>query len=196
VRERAARLERHAAVPADCERKLDDPVGAGERGIDIAIGLAHERRLGVEPRREAGDRTRGIEARHHGLDFRPHQRCGILGAIGIGGEDDGERLADIAHEFARQDVLAIGLEPGDPGHAEIDRRQGGNVRGGPDRGHAVGRLRRRHVNGREASERDRRAHYAHVELARKRQIGDEARRAAKQRLVLDPAHGSADIGRR
>ena len=70
-----------------------------------------------------------IEHDRQFLDVERDQIGGVLGEIGIGREHRGDRLADIAHAVLRQDGLAIGLEALDPGQAEIDRRNVGDIVG-------------------------------------------------------------------
>ena len=86
--------------------------------------------------------------------------------IGVLGEHAGHRLADVAHELAREDRLAVGLQPRDPGHAEIDRRHLGDIGAGPHRDHARRAERRADVDGAQSAVGHRRAHDAHGELVR------------------------------
>ena len=53
-----------------------------------------------------------------GVDVQRHELGGVLGDIGIGGEHDGDRLADIAHAVLRQHVLPVGFEAPRPWSAE------------------------------------------------------------------------------
>ncbi len=69
--ERAARLDRHGAVPADRQIERDDRMRSGKSGVDIAvIGPQHDR-LGRKPGREAAGRRRGVEQRRQFVDRRP-----------------------------------------------------------------------------------------------------------------------------
>ena len=84
-------------MPADREIELDDRVRAREGGVDVAIALADERGLAVEPGRELAGRRGRIEQHRQRLDLDLHQLGRILGEIGVVGEHRGDRLADIAH---------------------------------------------------------------------------------------------------
>ncbi len=55
TRQRAARLQRHAGVPADGKLERHHMRGLAERRVDVAIGIAQDHRLGGEPRREFAD---------------------------------------------------------------------------------------------------------------------------------------------
>ena len=57
----AARLQRHAAVPADGKIELDHRLGAREHGVDVAIALADDGRLGVAAGRELAGLRIGVE---------------------------------------------------------------------------------------------------------------------------------------
>ena len=123
----AARLQRHAAVAADREIELDHCIGAREHGVDVAVALAHDGRLGVAAGRElAGLRIGGEQHRQFG-DLDVDEVGGILRDVGIGGEHRGDRLADIAHAIAREHRLAVRLQLLDAAFAEIDRRHVGDV---------------------------------------------------------------------
>ena len=119
---------------------------------------------------------------------------GILGEIGVGGEDDRHRLADIAHLVLRQDRLAVGLEAGDADLAEIDRRDRGDVGEGPHRRHAGHGQGLARLDAEDAAVGDRRADDAHVELAGKIDVGGEAALSGEKRPVLQAPYGGADDG--
>ena len=144
--DRAARLERHAAVPADRELELDHRVGLAERLIEIAVAFADRRRLARDAGSELARRRGGTDDRRQLLDLERHQLGGVLCEIGVLGEHAGDRLADVADELAREDRLTVGLQPRDPGHAEIDRRHLGDIRAGPHRDHARSAERRADVD--------------------------------------------------
>ena len=92
----------------------------------------------------------------------------------------------------RQGALPVGLERGQAGQAEADRRNVRDVVMRPHRVHAGQRQRRRSVDRFDLAVRDGRAHHAHVPLAGKRDVGGEAALAGEQRAVLQPRHGAAD----
>jgi hypothetical protein len=97
----AARLERHAAVPADREVEREDRMRGGESRIEVAVLLAHDRRLGA--------RLARVEIGRERLDLWDDEMGDVLGRVRVGGEDRGERLADIAHMPLSQHALPIGL---------------------------------------------------------------------------------------
>ena len=148
--DRAARLERHAGVPADRELELDHRVRLAKRLVQIAVALADGRRLARDAGSELAGRRGGADDRGKLLDLERHQLRGVLRDIGVAGEHAGDRLADVAHELAREDRLAVRLQPRDPGHAEVDRRHLSDVRAGPHRDHARRAERRADVRRRAA----------------------------------------------
>ena len=80
----------------------------------------------------------------------------------------------------------------DPAQAKIDRWNVGNVGGGPYRMHAWLRQARAGVDAAQPSVREIRAHDAHVQLLRKRNVGGEPATPHQQRRVLEPHHRPAD----
>ncbi len=88
----------------------------------------------------------GIEDDGERLDIECDQVDGVLGDIGIGGEYGGDRLADITHGALRQCALPVGLERGQAGQPEADRRDVRDVVMRPHRVHAGQRQRRRSVD--------------------------------------------------
>ena len=97
--DRAAGLQRHAAVPADRERQLDDRMRRERR--PLRDRRTPSRRSRPRCARPAGTRRAGavgIEAGLQLVDLGEHQLGGILGEVGIVGEHHRDRLADIAHE--------------------------------------------------------------------------------------------------
>jgi hypothetical protein len=162
-----------------------------ERGVEIAVALLDDHRLGREP----VDLDRIVVGRHHQrqfVDLEDDAVGRILGGIGVVGEHDRHRLADIAYAGAREQRLAVRHQLLDPVVAEVDRRHIGEVFAGPDRDHArrgqcVGGVHRF-----DPAVRQRRAHDAHVKLAGKRHVAGEQATAAHQRRILDPRDRGAD----
>ena len=131
----AAGLQRHRRMAADRDVDFDHGVRSAERGVDVAVALLDDHRLGREP----VDLDRVVVGRHHRRQFvelEHHVLGGVLGAIGIVGEHHRHRLADITHAAARQQRLAVRHQLLDPVVAEVDRRHVGDVLAGPDRDHA------------------------------------------------------------
>ena len=173
-RERAAGLDRHPAMPADGEFALQDVVGIGEGGVEIAIVFFDQRRLAAEPGEEGGRRLGAGEIGGLLLDLHLDGLRRVLGDIALLGEDQRHRLADIAHDPLRQHRLAVGFEPLHPGEPEIDRRDVGHVRAGPDGDDARHRQRLVDPDRGDAAERRGRAHHPHVKLAGKVVVVREA----------------------
>ena len=116
----------------------------------------------------------------------------VLGEVAVAGDDDGDRLADVAHGVDRGGVLRhAGLDPGREGP-----RERGDVRPGEHADDAGRRERRRGVD-LDPRVGELRAHDRGVERAGDGgEIVEEPALAAQQRVVLDPQHAAADPGRR
>jgi hypothetical protein len=162
----------------------DRELGAGDvgrirkRGLDVPVAhLELGRALGrpqIEHRREllVPDRD----------EFRR-----VLGRVWILGEHDGDRLADVAHPFPRQDRLPVRVErlvgDLDPDGDPIDF---GEVRRREDRVHAFGRARNARVHLAQVRVRDLRTDHAEPQLTGEVDVVDEATVAYQQAGVLDP----------
>ncbi len=127
VTDRAARLQRHAGMPADGEFKLDHMRRGAEHGIDVAVTLPDDGRLAEISGRKLKQRRLRIQYRRQFLDFDFDQIGGVLGDVGVGRKYGGDRVADIAHLAICQDRLAVRIECRDRALAEIDRRHIGDV---------------------------------------------------------------------
>ena len=185
-------LHRHGRMTADPKVELDHRVGPGEGAPGIAPALAQHMGLGVMAGIERPGRLIGGEDRRQVLDRGKDLLGGILGAIGVIGEDRRHRLADIAHNPARQDRLAIGLQAAHPGGAELDRPDLGDIGRGPHRrdpGRAKGCLR---VDRGDPAMRAVRAHDSHMELVGKRDVGRKPAPPGDQRRVFKPPDPLAD----
>ena len=134
VGDEPARLEWHPGVAACSKLGRDDVRGARERGLHVAEGLAQLRRLVaslVPERRRAGpDRLHrvedDVELLVHGLD----QAGGVLGRVWIVGDDDRDRLPDVADPVRGEDRLEEVLELDPEVETERDRRCRAEVAGG------------------------------------------------------------------
>ncbi len=134
----------------------------------------------------------GAKERPQFLDVEHDELGRILGEIGIVGEHRRDRLADVAHRAGREQPLPVGFQAFDPGQAEVDRRNVGSVRGRPHCVDARFRQRRARVDRADAAVREIRAHDAHVQLPRKRNVGGKAATSGQQRAILEPRHRPAD----
>ncbi len=179
-------------MATDFQIERDDGVGACECRVHVAKALADQGGLGRMAGVEGTGRRIGVHQRGQGLDRDGHKIGGILGNVGIGGEDDGDRLADIAHTIGGEDRLAIGVEAFDAGEAEIDRRNVGHVRRGPDRNDAGNVARRSRVDTADAPMGMGGTNHAHVQLMRERDVGGEAAIAGDERPVFETRYRAAD----
>ena len=165
----------------------------GEGGIDIAIALADDRRLGGEALVEGGRRRRRIEARRQVLDVgedqaRPRPRRG---------RHPRRRPPRPARRHSAPCAAArIGWRYGPrPGTRTWRKSIGGmsatsaEVQTAATPGSASA-LRR--VDAEDAAMRDRRADDAHVELAGEVDVGGEAALPGEERPVLQPPDRAAD----
>jgi hypothetical protein len=184
--ERAARLERDGAVPADLEIDLDDRIGGGEGGLDIPVAGAQCERLGRQAGRKTARRAAGVEQRRHRLGLDRDEIGGVLGEVRIGGKHCRDRLADVAQPLAGEQRLAVGAQRLDRRVAKIDRRQTGEVGRGPHRDDAGRQNGGGDVDTAQPRMRERRAHHAHVQLAREGEVGDEGAAPHEERRVLEP----------
>ena len=161
-------------MAADFQIERDDGVGAGECRLNVAKALADQGDFGRMAGIEGAGRRVGLHQRGQSLDLDCHEIGGIFRDIRIGGEDDGDGFADIAHAIRGQDRLTIGIEAFDAGEAKIDRRYVGDIRRGPDRNDARNAARRGRVDGANLRMGMGRTHHAHVQLMRKRDVGGKA----------------------
>ena len=129
-RRHAAGLERHAGVALHVEAPLDDAVGGREcafgladRDVERARQIVAERRM--QQRRVRGDRGLGGRDRGQRLDVELDRVHAIVGRGAAGGDDDGDRLADVADDAVGQNRLRARPQRGmrddgmDTPHAEV-----------------------------------------------------------------------------
>ena len=188
----AARLQRHAGMAADRQLELDHRWRRAQRRVDVAIALANDRHLGVAAGREFAGLGLRVEQDRQFLDLHDDEIGGVLRDVGIIGDDGGDRLPDIAHLAGCEHRLAKGFERRDSAFAKIDRRHLGDVSRAPDRDHAGQGTRSAEVDGDDPAMGVVRAHDAHVELVRKRDIAGETAAASHQRRVFQTRDGAAD----
>ena len=129
---RTAGFQRNAGMPADRQRRADNGVSGTECRSDVAIAFVDDRGLCRPSRFELAGRVGGMQNCRQFFDVQPDELGRILGEIGIVGEHGSNRFADVAHAVGREQPLAIGFETLDPAQAKLDRRNVGNVGGGPD----------------------------------------------------------------
>ncbi len=190
--DRAACLYRHAGVATYGKLEFDNALRLGEGRIDVAEALIENGRLGrmifVEESRIFGCVDDDRQSLGHDLD-----KVGrILGEIRIGCEHRGDRFADVAHAVARQHVLSVWFKLRQSGETKSDRRKVRDVNRGPHRVHARKLQRFFSVDTDQPAVRDRRAHDAHVKLARERDVGGEPAAAGQQRPIFKSANRAAD----
>ena len=165
--ERAARLQRHAGVPARGQVQFNDRVRGREHRVDVAVALREEGGFGVAAGRELAGLGASIEQRRQFLDLDRDQFGGILGNVRVFREHRGDRLADITHLVRGQHRLAVRRELLDRPLAEIDRADVVDVFRGPHRDHARQRARFAGIDRNDAAVRVIGAHHPHVKLARR-----------------------------
>ena len=192
--ERAARLDRHPAVPADGELDFENVVRIRERGIQVAVIFLDRRGLAIEAGEEAGRGFGAVDIGRLLVDLDEHGVGGVLGDIALLREHQRDRLADIADDALREDRLAVGLEPLHPREPEIDRRDVGHVRPGPHRRDALHRPRAFRADRGDPAMRGGRAYHPHVKLARRVAVVREPAPAGQQRPVLQAGDALADQG--
>ncbi len=173
-------------MAADGELELDHDRRRPQGGVDVAVALADDRHLGVAAGGELARLGLGGEQHRQLGDLHGHQIGSVLGNVGILGEHRRHRIADIAHLAGRQHRLAVRFERRDAALAEIDRRNVGDVGRAPDRDHARERARGRGVERDDRAMGVVRAHDAHVQLVRKRNVAGKAAAAAHQGRIFQP----------
>ena len=179
-------------MPADGQFQHYHRMRSGKGSVEIAIGFDDHGGLGTASRRVFARRRGRMEARRQRLDLRRDEVGDVFGRVGVGGEDRGHRLADKAHMSARQDGLAIRLQPRHQRHAKADRGDIGDVFRRPHGDRAGIRQRVGDPKTGETAERHRRAHDPHVKHVRYRDVGRKTATAGQQRAIFEPLNRSAD----
>lgn len=157
--DRAARLQRHAGVPANLELEFDDRRSGLEGRLDIPVFLQDDRRLGEDALLIFAWRAvRGEKGRER-FDVEGDELCRILRQVCAFGEDRRYRLGPHSGRGPSPilDWLAIGL-------AEIDGRKFADVIGAPCRPDAFGTAGSLDVDRANSAVGAGRAHNAHMQL--------------------------------
>ena len=152
MRDDTARLDRHAGHAREVERRLHHDVGLGEAARDVAHGARRHARHVVGPVVEDPRRPRcgGVLDARGGRPWFPRHADGLgaVGrAVGIVGDDDGHRLADVAHDRLGDRLVMVrahrrrGCERRHAGRAlgQIARGEHGDDAGQPSRAARVDR---------------------------------------------------------
>ena len=203
LRDDAARFHRRRNTVLVSKAALDDVCGlGGGRGV-VAVLLAHMRgdiaaQIVVHQRRTGLERFFEIDDGRQLLDLDGDIGECILGNVAAGGNDNGQRFADIAHLVLGETGVRAQIEHDAvdgrrrhqqrsrlPEVAEIERGIGGND--------AVVSQRRRHIDRNQLAVRDRTAQQGGVEHARNFDVVDEQRLAGEELPVLVAADWSAEI---
>jgi hypothetical protein len=197
--DRAARLHEMRVDPADHIAPFDDVRGAGEGRLGRRLVAALEQigdvvRALLPDRVSAGGRVGGVGDRREYLVTDVDQLGGVLGLRQSFRDDEGDRLAYIAHPPLGE------TEMGAPEHRRAVRPlalkrhphpahiRGGEVIAGVDRQHPGRGLRRGHIDPTDRRMRMRRAQHIGMGLAGQIEIVLEAAVAAEQPLVLEAPH--------
>ena len=190
--DRAAGLERYAGMAPDAQLERHDRMGVAERRIQVAVFLADIARVGRAAGLEFAGRLIRVQQHRQFLHLQQDLVGDVLGQIRILGKHHRERLAHITHPVGRQHALAVAIEAGDLAQAKIDRRNVGDVCGGPDRMNAGRRAGGGGIDRQQPGVGMRRPHHAHVQLVGKVHIGGKPALAQKQWPILKAGDRPAD----
>ena len=146
-------------MPADGEVELHYGVRAAERALDVAVFLVDDGGLYRCVLRVQLDGKR--------FDLERDELRRVFGEVGVFREHCCDRLTDVAHLVAREQMLAVGLEALHARRTKFDRRHFGDIGEGPHRDAGWRGQRLCGVDGNHFAVRVRRAHDAHVQLAGK-----------------------------
>ena len=200
ARHHAAPLDRHAEALVDRELARDRVRRARQRRRRVAVaglelGDDVVRRVLVGERRAGPGRRLEIRRDGQRIERRRDQRRGVLGDIAVLGDDDGDRLADMADLAVREDRPVAGL-------AVVLARHAHGKRGGREKRceirhrehavHAGQRPRGGGVDGADAGVRQGAPDEGGVQHAGKADVVGEAAAAREQRRILDAADGLAE----
>ena len=192
-----ARLERRRRLPRMGEALAEHHRRAGQGPVGVAHAHPDHRdivRVGAGEKARRAGRERRVHRRRDGqgrvLDLDRLQR--VLGEVAALGDHEGHRLADVAHDVARDGGLEIPRRPVGNGHAIGDDGRGGHVgRGehGVDAGH---RERAAGVDPHEAGVGVARADHDGLEHALDAHVGHEAAATGEEGLGAQPRQRRAD----
>ena len=199
MRDDAARLDRHAGHAREVERRLHHDVGPGEAARDVANGARRHARHVVGPVVEDPRRPRcggALDARG-GRPRLPRHADG-LGAVGravrIVGDDDGHRLAHVAHHRLGDRLVVVRAH----GRRRRERRNAGRALGQIARGehgHDAGQpTRGARVDRAHMGVGVRAAHDGGVEQPLEADVIHVAAAAGEKTTIFLAKHASADGG--
>ncbi len=183
------------------------PRRAGEGGVGrrlvAAVDLEGDvgREFGPDRRRAVGKRRLHVgDDRQRLVVDRDRVRRGLR-RLDVIGDDEGDRIADVADGIPAKQRPVGHLRPGavDLAHARLARQRADPVEVGVGHDEVHARHRARLVETGEADPRvrHRRAQHDRAQRARRREIVGVVAGAGHQRLVLEPAHrrAHAELGR-
>ena len=185
-----------AVTRAVSDRGLDDGGGLRERGLDVVVGelrVEQEVARGVVVDERRVVRERGVEGGDRGLLLvgHPHALGAVLGRVRGGGDDERDRLADVADAVAREQRQLDGDEvlAAQGGDERVDVLQ---VARGEHRVDAVEGERLLRVDARDAGAGVGRADEGGVAQPRALEVVDERAVAREVAAVLDGPDGAPD----
>ena len=154
-------------MAADPEFEFHDHGCGAKHRIHVAIALLDHGDFGVAAGREFARLTFGCEQDRQFLDLHRDQVGRVFRHVGILGEDRGDGLPDIPHLVDGKHRLPVRLERGNSSLTKIDRRDVGNVGGGPYGDDAGQGARGRRIDRLDPAVSVVRANDPHMELVRK-----------------------------
>ena len=204
-RNESAALHRHRLVPMDPDARLDDPVGLGERGVqvadvacagvrDVVVVLVEQRRLrGIQRVRIGDDGLQELDLFFDELDR-------VLGEVAVLGHDQRDRVADVPDLVRRQGMDGRRAEIRHQVHPDRASGRAGvgeahEVLAGVDRDHTGELSRRRHVDRHQTSMRDGAALERGVEHSRQHDVVDVPAASGQDPRVLASQDARTDRSR-
>ena len=202
-----AALHRHRRIAMMVKAAFEPVRRCGQHRVGLAPPDRkgpHE--VGLEPvvddRAVRPQRRFGIDHRRQFFEVQPDRFGRVLGLVAGLGDDDRDRLADMAHLVVRQERLLrieeFVLDDRGPfarhrdlalGHRRQQLQQIGAIERQHDAGHRGGA---RKVDRADAGMRRRAAHQHRVQHARQHQIGDELPLAGQKPAVFAPQERAPD----
>jgi hypothetical protein len=186
----------HAGVPPGAEFGSDHRRGVGEcviDGAELRLEIGDQVAFGEEDSSVGRDR---VEVHVERLDLDVDQVGGVLGEVLVGGDDDGDRLPDVADPVVSEHRLQVGHHPLVEGHPRPDdgdpAEVGDDVRRRPHGEHTGAGAGRSGVHTRQSTVGDGGADDAEVDHAGRVEVADEAGRAPHEWRVLVATDRPAD----
>ena len=195
-----ARLERRRDQPRRPDARPHDGVRPREGAVDVALGAAPAqehvvRRLLVQRRRALG--LARLDERRQLLDLDQDVLRRVRGLLGGVGDDERDRLADVADAVAREHRVRHRHDLGAVAHHQRERvDEPLDVGGGEDRPDARHPRRHARVDAGEPPVRVDAAHERGVQHLRQLQVADVLRLALDEALVLGARQRPPDPGLR